>query len=205
MTIIHFVRHGEVHNPQNILYARLPRYRLSDRGRAQVQSTADYLKDRPLVAVYSSPMLRARQTAAMIAAPHSLKVSVNRLLNEIHTPYEGQTHDFLESIDWNLYENLEDGYERAEDIMSRVQKFTAQMRKKHAGQEIVAVTHGDIVLFVQMWARNLPLNHVARRSIQPYPATASINSLIFHDGRNQPDFEFRVPHEKLHEIFTITS
>ncbi|MBZ0306926.1 MAG: histidine phosphatase family protein [Anaerolineae bacterium] len=205
MTTIHFVRHGEVHNPQDILYARLPRFRLSDRGRAQVQSTAGYLKDRPIAAIYSSPMLRARQTAAVIAAPHSLKVSINRLLNEIHSPYQGKPHDFLESIDWNLYENLEKGYERAEDIMNRVQTFTARMRKKHAGQEIVAVTHGDVVLFVQMWARKLPLTHVARRSIQPYPATASINSLIYHDGSPQPDFEFRVPYEKVHEIFTTTS
>lgn len=205
MTIIHFVRHGEVHNPQNILYARLPRYRLNERGREQAQSAAEYLKDRPIKAVFSSPMLRARQTAELIAAPHGLKVRRSGLLNEIHSPYQGKPLAFLESIDWDLYANLADGYESPQDIMRRIQQFVAQMRKKYDGQEVVAVTHGDVVLFAQMWARQMPMTHEARRSIQPYPATASINSLIFQNGRAHPDFEFHVPYEKIHWNFTTTS
>lgn len=196
-TTIHFVRHGEVHNPTEILYARLPRFRLSTRGREQAQSAADYLKDKPLAAIFSSPMLRARQTAAIIAAPHDIRVKITHLLNEIHTPYEGKTHAFMEAMDWKLYEGLEDGYERVDDILSRIQKFVSRTRKTYEGKEVVAVTHGDIVLFMQLWARQLGFTHEVRRSIQPYPATASISTLKFHNKNPLPEFEFRVTYEKL--------
>lgn len=194
MTQIHFVRHGEVHNPTDILYGRMPRFRLSERGRGQAQAAATFLKPRPIAAVFSSPMLRARQTAAYIAAPHSLKIQVSTLLNEIHSPYQGKSHAFLEAMDWRMYDNLDEGYERPEDIVSRLQKFIARTRKLYPGQEVVAVTHGDMVLHLQLWARNLPLTHEVRRSIQPYPATASLSTVRFEDSASHPAFEFHVPY-----------
>ena len=45
-TIVHVMRHGEVHNPEKILYGRLPDYHLSERGRAQALAVADWLADR---------------------------------------------------------------------------------------------------------------------------------------------------------------
>ena len=62
-TCIHLIRHGEVHNPEQILYGRLPRFRLSARGRAQARSAGDHLREHDLRAVFSSPLLRTRQTA----------------------------------------------------------------------------------------------------------------------------------------------
>ena len=44
-TIVHVMRHGEVHNPEQILYGRLPGYRLSDRGRGQAEAVAQWLAD----------------------------------------------------------------------------------------------------------------------------------------------------------------
>ena len=44
-TIVHVMRHGEVHNPEKILYGRLPDYHLSERGRAQAQAVADWLAE----------------------------------------------------------------------------------------------------------------------------------------------------------------
>ncbi len=65
-TTITFIRHGEVHNPQRILYGRLPRFALSEQGRAEAQAVAATLRDVPVATVYSSPLLRARQTAQAI-------------------------------------------------------------------------------------------------------------------------------------------
>jgi len=62
-------RHGEVHNPSRVLYGRLPRMQLSPEGRRQAQALADFLGPRPLAAIYSSPMLRARRTAGTPAHP----------------------------------------------------------------------------------------------------------------------------------------
>ena len=70
MTTIWLARHGEVHNPGGLLYGRLPRMRLSPLGQRQAEALADFLAPRPLQAIYSSPMLRARKTAAVILTRH---------------------------------------------------------------------------------------------------------------------------------------
>ena len=63
------VRHGRPHNPREIAYGFLPRVGLTDEGREQARRVASYLRDRgPLpAAMYTSPLLRAVQTARLIA------------------------------------------------------------------------------------------------------------------------------------------
>ena len=78
ITKVHVMRHGEVHNPEGILYGRLPGYRLSDKGRAQAEAVADALADNDIVAVIASPLERAQETAAPIAARHNLTVETDR-------------------------------------------------------------------------------------------------------------------------------
>ena len=68
-TIVHVMRHGEVHNPDKILYGRLPDYHLSEKGRGQAQRVADWLADRDIVYVVASPLERAQETATPIAEP----------------------------------------------------------------------------------------------------------------------------------------
>lgn len=194
MTTIHFVRHGEVHNPKDVFYARSPRFRLSTRGLEQAKAAAQYLKERPIVAVYSSPMLRARQTAAQIAGEHNLKVSVTALLNEIHTPFQGKPTQEMDAMGWRLYDDISAEYEQPADLVARIEKFARRMQKQFTGKEVVAVTHGDIVLHARMWARQMPLTYEARISIQPYPATASINTIILTDGIDLPEVRYHQPY-----------
>src|SRR5512137_923961 len=90
-TPLHLVRHGEVDNPTGIFYGRLPRYALGTEGRAQAVATARLLADEPVTAIYTSPMLRARQTARAIAREHKgRQVRVSSLLNEVNVPLEGR-------------------------------------------------------------------------------------------------------------------
>lgn len=74
--MVHLVRHGEVHNPQHLVYASLPGFRLSPLGVQQTRRAGRYLAGRPLRAVWSSPLERALQTAETLAAPHRLEVRV---------------------------------------------------------------------------------------------------------------------------------
>ncbi|MDE0122526.1 MAG: histidine phosphatase family protein [bacterium] len=74
--LVHLVRHGEVHNPRHLVYASLPGFRLSPRGVRQTRQAGCHLAGRPLGAVWSSPLERARQTAENLAVPHSLEVGV---------------------------------------------------------------------------------------------------------------------------------
>ena len=89
-TIVHVMRHGEVHNPEQILYGRLPGYRLSDRGRGQAEAVAQWLADNDVTYVVASPLQRAQETAAPIAAAHSLEVSSDPELIESLNVFEGQ-------------------------------------------------------------------------------------------------------------------
>lgn len=90
LTKVHVMRHGEVHNPEGVLYGRLPGYRLSDRGRAQAQAVADALADNDIVTVIASPLQRAQETAAPIAAAHGLTVGTDDELIESENFFEGK-------------------------------------------------------------------------------------------------------------------
>src|SRR5438874_3906508 len=69
-TTLLLMRHAEVHNPEDILYGRLPRFGLSELGKQQAEVTARALAEEPISTFYTSPQLRARQTARILAAPH---------------------------------------------------------------------------------------------------------------------------------------
>ncbi|MGH3824365.1 MAG: histidine phosphatase family protein, partial [Pseudonocardiaceae bacterium] len=71
-TLVHLLRHGEVHNPEQILYGRLPGFQLSDVGVRQAERVAAYLGNHDVVHVVTSPLLRAQQTAALIATAHGV-------------------------------------------------------------------------------------------------------------------------------------
>lgn len=79
---LHLVRHGEVHNPDHIVYADLPGFGLSDLGRRQAAETATHLADRPVGLVVASPLQRAIETAGFIAARHGIGVVVDDGLTE---------------------------------------------------------------------------------------------------------------------------
>ena len=71
-TVVHLLRHGEVHNPEGVLYGRLPGYNLSDLGREMADRAAEALARRDVAIVWSSPMERALQTAEPVAAMMTL-------------------------------------------------------------------------------------------------------------------------------------
>ena len=66
-TIVHLLRHGEVENPAGIIYGRLPGYHLSANGRAMARAAADFFAERPVVALFCSPLERAQETARPVA------------------------------------------------------------------------------------------------------------------------------------------
>lgn len=89
-TVVHVLRHGEVFNPQQILYGRLPGYRLSELGVQMAKAAAEALADRDIGYVVSSPLERARETAEPIAAQFELPVAVDDRLIESANWFEGK-------------------------------------------------------------------------------------------------------------------
>jgi broad specificity phosphatase PhoE len=89
VTVIHLLRHGEVYNPEHILYGRLPGYQLSLRGLAQADVAAKFLTARPISYIVSSPLERAQQTAAAVADVFGLEVATDDRLIEAANALEG--------------------------------------------------------------------------------------------------------------------
>ncbi|WP_433800518.1 histidine phosphatase family protein [Actinomycetospora sp. CA-084318] len=88
-TLVHLVRHGEVHNPEGILYGRLPGYGLSETGREQARRVADHLAGADVTALLVSPMQRAQETAAPIAEKLGLEIVTEDRLIEAANAFEG--------------------------------------------------------------------------------------------------------------------
>ncbi|RBY75028.1 histidine phosphatase family protein [Geodermatophilus sp. TF02-6] len=88
-TVVHLLRHGEVANPEKVLYGRLPGYRLSETGQAMALAAAEWFADKDVTHLVSSPLERARQTTAPIAERLSLPVAVDEGLIEAGNAFEG--------------------------------------------------------------------------------------------------------------------
>ncbi|MGW8381002.1 histidine phosphatase family protein [Streptomyces sp. ODS28] len=85
------MRHGEVENPEGILYGRLPGYHLSDLGRRMADRVAEHLAERDVTRVVASPLERAQETASPIAKAHGLDIGTDGRLIEADNVFQGQT------------------------------------------------------------------------------------------------------------------
>jgi broad specificity phosphatase PhoE len=185
-TRISLVRHASVHNPSNIFYGRLPGFPISKKGRLEAARTAQALKDLTIEEIVSSPLLRCRQTAAEILKyHHHLKLKQSSLITEVYTSFQGQFADVVHSRNGDVYTGIDSKYEQPEDILLRVQKFLFRMRRTFPGKHVVAVTHGDIILFMMLWASHVsttPLNKKRFTTIgvlKEYPAVSSITTFSY--------------------------
>jgi broad specificity phosphatase PhoE len=88
-TVVHLLRHGEVYNPDKILYGRLPGFRLSEAGEAMAEKAAAWFIDKDVVHLGSSPLERAQQTARPVAELLDLPVHIDERLIEAGNAFEG--------------------------------------------------------------------------------------------------------------------
>lgn len=87
---VHVIRHGEVENPKKILYGRQPGWRLSERGRDMAIALGEWSKGIELGALHVSPLQRAQETAAPIAAAHKMEITTDERLIEAANIFEGE-------------------------------------------------------------------------------------------------------------------
>ena len=89
-TVVHLLRHGEVYNPDGVLYGRLPHYHLSDLGRQMADRVAETLKTRDITHVVSSPLERAQETARPSADALGLDIVTDGRVIEASNKFEGK-------------------------------------------------------------------------------------------------------------------
>ncbi len=155
-TLLYLVRHGAT--PANeqrpyVLQGHGIDTSLSETGRRQAEAVSEFLADRPLDAVFSSPMLRARETAAAIAAPHGLSPATLDGVSECDVGrWEGRDWGSIMEDDSEAYHRfMEDpsthGYPEGEsygDVFDRVEGPINQLLARHRGQVIVLVAHNIV-------------------------------------------------------------
>lgn len=187
-TTIHFVRHGEVENPNHVLYERLPGFHLSNRGLKMARATAKYIATVPqmrgISAIYSSPLERTQETAQQIASALQIGPIIldNRLI-EAENNFRGKRIGYGEGAlwknnNWKLVSNLwkPSWGESYKSIAARVGDFAREQVKNHPGEQIVAVTHESPI-----WSYRhlIETGHAEHNMLLRKTALASITSITY--------------------------
>ncbi len=155
MNRLYLVRHGE--NPANLtkeFSVRWVDYSLTPKGILQAEQTAEYFKNRPIDAIYASPLKRTRETAEIIAAPLHLPVTILETLREVNVgSFEGApvTADLWARhnaivMGWmdGQPETRFPGGENYTTLLARAQASIERMMAGRDNQNIIAVGHGGM-------------------------------------------------------------
>ncbi|OQO90966.1 hypothetical protein B1813_15795 [Saccharomonospora piscinae] len=184
-TVVHLLRHGEVHNPEGVLYGRMPGYRLSERGRQQALLVAQALSSHALTHVVSSPLERAQETAAPIAAAHRLDVATDERLIEADNQFEGLKVSVGDGAlrqprHWSKLHNpaLPSWGEPYLEIAHRMLGAVHAARAAAEGHEALCVSHQLPVWTLRRYLEGRRLWHDPRKR---QCSLASLTSLVFAD------------------------
>lgn len=183
--MVHLLRHGEVFNPDRVLYGRLPGFRLSELGERQAEAAAEWLKGRDIGYLVSSPLERAQQTAAPIAAATGLEVKLDERLIEADNHLQGRHVAggkglFTDPANWKYFRNpLRPSWgEPYAQIADRMMAAARAARAAAGDREAVCVSHQLPIYCLRRRAEGRRLFHDPRRR---ECNLASVTSLTF-DG-----------------------
>jgi probable phosphoglycerate mutase len=184
-TLVLFVRHGQTPTTGKVLPGRAPGLHLGDRGLEQAEAVASRLKTlKRIDAVYTSPLERARETAAPIAAARGLKVTVERGLVECDFGAwtGGSLKDLARAPEWRTVQRYPSGFrfpggESFREMATRIASATAKLRAAHPGGVVVAVSHADPIKAVVADALGLHLDLFQRIVV----STCSVTAITYSD------------------------
>ena len=186
-TVVHLLRHGEVFNPGGVLYGRLPGFKLSELGEQMAERAADALADRDITVVVSSPLERAQQTAAPVAARHDIRITIDDRALEATNVFEGQRVGVGDGILKNprawrhLYNPFTPSWgEPYAEVAGRMRATVAAARSAARGHEAVVVSHQLPIWIARLDAENRRFFHDPRKR---QCGLASLTSLSFDDDR----------------------
>jgi broad specificity phosphatase PhoE len=165
-TVVHLLRHGEVENPDHIMYGRLSGYHLSANGRAMASAAGDFFADRQVAALFSSPLERALETARPVAERLGLPVVTDERLIEPWNHFEGLRFgvgdgSLRRPTHWPYLINpfRPSWGEPYRDVVARMLAVMAVARQAADGQEAVCVSHQLPIWVTRRYAEGRPLWH----------------------------------------------
>jgi len=160
------LRHGEtihqIEKSDTVYYwpEDNPPAALTEKGRSQIKEKTQYLKDKKIDLIFSSDVLRARQTAKIVAKELGLEVGQDLRLRDINWGvYQGKSHQEA----WGYYQhNMEEKFEKAPpegeswlEVQKRMVDFIKEIEEKYNQKTILIVSHGDPLWLLESWTREL--------------------------------------------------
>lgn len=178
------VRHGTTPTTGKVLPGRAPGLHLSAAGRAQADRVASGIAalDPPPVAVYASPLERARETAAPIARALGVRVRTERGLLELDIgDWTGMSiKRAVRRREWGAVQRWPSGFwfpggESFTELVARTTDAVGRLVRAHPGQSIVAVSHADPIRALVATAAGAPLDLFQRLVI----STCSVSAVRY--------------------------
>lgn len=193
-TKIYFVRHGKVNNPHNILYGKLPRIKLSETGKEQIKESGNYLKDKKITKIFSSNLLRAKQSAEILSSILNCKdISRTNLITEISSYLEGKTFESgkISNFDHYFSPLRKPGDESMEKIRDRMIKFIYKVDKQYRNKSVAVVSHGDPLMILKANINGLPMKLASiRPGIDNYIKYGEVYLVTAINGKIQMESVF---------------
>jgi broad specificity phosphatase PhoE len=190
VVVVHLVRHGEVFNPDRVLYGRLPGFHLSDLGVRQAQAAADWLAAREIGYLAASPLERAQQTAAAVADRTGLAIATDERLIEADNYLQGRQVAggkglFRDPANWRYFVNplqpsWGEPYRAIADRMLAAARTARDAAAAAGAREAVCVSHQLPIVAARRAAQGRPLFHDPRKR---QCALGSITSFRFEGDR----------------------
>jgi probable phosphoglycerate mutase len=182
-TLVLLVRHGQTPTTGQHLPGRTPGLHLSEEGQRQAELAAKRIAELPHVdAVYSSPLERARETAAPIAAARGLRVQIDKGLLECDFGQwtGGELKELMKKPEWSTVQRYPSGFrfpdgESFSEMQARMGACLERLRNRHPGGVLVAVSHADTIKAAVTQAMGAHLDLFQRTAI----STCSITAIAY--------------------------
>jgi broad specificity phosphatase PhoE len=195
--IVHLVRHGQVHNPDSVLYGRLPGFGLSELGQQMANRLGEYFAETPLVHLVSSPLQRAQETMAPIAARHpELSVNIDERVIEAANAFEGKSFGKYNQLLlrptswWQLRNPLRPSWgEPYPSIVARMRLALVDAAAQAVDGEALIVAHELPIWMARSWGEGRPLVHDPRKR---ETRLASVTTFTF-DGEDLVRVDYAEP------------
>ena len=195
-TTVHLLRHGEVHNPDAVLYGRLPGFRLSEDGQQMARDAAQALKDRDITLVVASPLLRAQETATPTAQALGLPIVTDERLIESENKFEGKQVGIGDGAlakpqywPWLRNPFTPSWGEPYREIANRMLGAVHRARELAEGREALCVSHQLPIWTLRRFVTGQRLWHDPRTR---QCGLASLTSLVF-TGRDLTQVRYTEP------------
>ena len=194
MTIVYLVRHAKsVGNTERIFQGRT-NLGLSAEGQAQLPQLAERFRHIPLEAIYSSPLLRAMQTAEAVNHYHRLQIETEEGLCEIYAgEWERKLFADLPILypeHWRLWCEDEShfcapGGESIVQVHSRISHAIDRIAAQNDGKTIAVVSHGCALRCYLCHALGLPLERIGEI---PLSQNTAVSRVVYDGGTIQVDY-----------------